>query len=208
MSGAEPVGFDLTIQEESAAEEADAPEAAVPARRAGTRPKRGGDPGLAILLIASGSGADNVTALLEQAFEDRCSVASECGTVEGATIMRRQEHDICLLMEDDAGGDAIGFVRSCVEAGDRPVIVLASDADSELDLKAVEAGAADCIPANELTADALERAIRHALMREHVTARVARSRPSPRRSGSSTRYATPTIASSTMPATIFARRSP
>ena len=170
MSRAESVGFDLDIWGTSDAEEAD-----TPSPGADARPRAGADSGLAVLVIASGSGAaDTVSVLLEQAFEDRCRVEHAGSAVAGADIMQRREHDICIFVEDEDADDVIGFVRSSAETAQRPVIILASSADSQLDLRAVDAGAADCIPTDDLTADTLKRSIRHALMREHVAARAHR----------------------------------
>ncbi len=131
------------------------------------------DPGLSVLLIAASENiADNTARLIERAFGSRCAWQHIRTADEGIALMQRNEHDIHLITDDISGDGVAAFVRTSINAGCRqPIIVLASQADPGLDLEALEAGATDCIPQNELTPDLLERSIRHALVREHTLKR-------------------------------------
>jgi signal transduction histidine kinase len=136
-------------------------------------PAADGDAGLRILLFDSDiDAAETAGATLHEIFGDRCHwecVGDISRTVE---LMRRGEHDVYLFAEDTSAGDAVDFVRSRVGEGcHMPIIVLTKEGDSNLDLKLLDAGAADCIPKTELTRGILERSIRHALLRQHVIAR-------------------------------------
>lgn len=172
MSRVGPVGLDSDSQATSVETAGSATAAGTAVDRSRAEP--GADRGLTILLVAGDAEAGaEATALLERAFQDRCHVECVSGAADAALTQSQHEHDVCLLL-DGAAEDTIAFVRSSAESGQPPVIVIASNANTDLDLKAVDAGAADCIPGGELTAEALERSIRHALMREHVTARTRR----------------------------------
>jgi signal transduction histidine kinase len=60
--------------------------------------------------------------------------------------------------------DGIRFVRDVVTRGCKaPVILLTGQGDREVDLAAMEAGAADFLNKSQMTADLLERAIRYAI---------------------------------------------
>ncbi len=136
----------------------------------GGRARSCAHPGLSVLLVAASDNlADRTAGLVESAFGNRCAWQHTRTVDDGNALMQRNEHDIYLLADDLSGDGAAALVRSSINAGCRqPIIVLASHADPRLDLKALEAGAADCLPLDELTPGLLERSIRHALVREHT----------------------------------------
>ena len=139
------------------------------------RLERTAEPGLSILLLESDIEAvEAISALLRSIFGDCSSCDWVSDAAHGVELMRQGNHDICLFAEDPKIGDAAEFVRSSMSSGcGGPIIVLAND-NTDLDLRAVEAGAADCIPKDELTPRILERSIRHALLREFSIARARR----------------------------------
>jgi hypothetical protein len=116
--------------------------------------------------------ADATAALLQQVFGDRCRWDRVSDAAQGVEIMQRDGHDVCLFADDPKAGDAAEFVRSSIHSGyRRPIIVLVRNANTDVDLSTIDAGAADCIPKDELTPRALERSIRHALLRKYSAAR-------------------------------------
>lgn len=169
MSRAEPDGFDHHDSARSA-QAGDSP------ARGRARQQPATDAGLGILLIDTDPQSTTETAaLLRQTFGDRSrteSVGDAAAAVE-ATLQDR--HDVLVFAEGPASGDPAEFVRSSIQAGcRRPIIVLARNANTQVDLTVVDAGAADCIPRDELTPGLLERSIRHALLRQHSVARSQR----------------------------------
>jgi signal transduction histidine kinase len=132
-------------------------------------------PGLNVLLIEESlKAAEAVDALLKEAFGERCRCVRVDDLPELAGLARDSEHDL-LLIGGNAADNAPELVRSCIGLGfPRPIIVLAGSASDDLDFRAIDAGAVDCIPDRDLSAASLERAIRHALVRENRVARAHR----------------------------------
>jgi two-component system cell cycle sensor histidine kinase/response regulator CckA len=82
----------------------------------------------------------------------------------GLEAVRRREHHICLL--DFRLGELTGLdlLRQARQSGCRqPMILLTGQGDHEVDVEAMNAGAADYLIKGQLNADTLERAIRYAL---------------------------------------------
>jgi hypothetical protein len=134
-----------------------------------------------IAIVENETAASEATpALIEQIFGDRCRWDRIADVAQAVDLMRQDEHDIYLVCESPQEGwtlpgNAAEFVRSSISSGcHRPIIVLAQNANADLDLNVVDAGAADCIPMGELTPGTLERSIRHALLREHGITRTGR----------------------------------
>jgi signal transduction histidine kinase len=133
------------------------------------------NPGLNVLLIQPDpEAAETVNALLGEAFGARCRCVTVSDPAEIADFSRPSEHDL-LLIGASASGNAADLVKSCIDLGfPRPIIVLAGADSDDLDFQAIDAGAVDCIPSRDLNAGSLERAIRHALVRENRVARADR----------------------------------
>ena len=137
------------------------------------QPATEGGAGLGILLLDNDvDAAEAAGVTLHEIFGDRCQWECVSNADHAVELMRHGEHDVYLFAEDARTGDAVDFVRLRIEEGCyKPIIVLTKDGDANLDLKLLDAGAADCIPKSELTRGVLERSIRHALLRQHVIAR-------------------------------------
>ncbi len=85
---------------------------------------------------------------------------------QAAELLAEERHDVCLCSEGPSV-DAVAVIGAAIGAGcTAPIIVLAQGQNTDSDLKAIDAGAADYIPKAELTPAALERSIRHALVRQ------------------------------------------
>ncbi len=93
-----------------------------------------------------------VSTLLQSIFGDRSSCDWISDTAQGVELMQHGNYDVVLFAATPKTGDAAQFVRSSTSSGcGGPIIVLADNDNTDLDLRAVEAGAADCIPKHELT---------------------------------------------------------
>ena len=87
----------------------------------------------------------------------------------GKAALARDAHDICLLDYQLDGNDGLTLMREAIAAGCRkPMIVVTAHGSRGIDLRAIEAGAADYIVKGRVDAAVLERAIRYALGRSHV----------------------------------------
>jgi PAS domain S-box-containing protein len=92
-------------------------------------------------------------------------------------VIRRQEHDICLL--DYRLGERTGLelLRESQSLNCRaPMILLTGQGDHEIDLEAMKAGAADYLVKGQLNANTLERAIRYAIEGKRAEERLRRDR--------------------------------
>jgi signal transduction histidine kinase len=72
--------------------------------------------------------------------------------------------DVCLLNYRLGNRNGLGFLREVTEKGCKmPVILLTGVGNYEIDLIAMETGAADYLPKDEINASILERSIRYAI---------------------------------------------
>ncbi len=111
--------------------------------------------------------AATIRGVLHEAFGDGCVCDWVSDREEAAEQIRVGSHDVHLCVDGPQGGDALALVRASVDAGNTAaVILLAPAANADFDLKMVEAGADDYMILDGLTAGALERSIRHALIRQ------------------------------------------
>ncbi len=136
-------------------------------------PGRVSDGVFRILVIEEGDAAKQTASMLGTIFGDRCKQDRIADFEAAVGYMQKNEHDLYIVAD---GLKAVDLVRSSIDAGcDRPIIVLATDAAADADLKALDAGAADYIPKADVTPAILERSVRHALVREHRIGRTRRA---------------------------------
>jgi signal transduction histidine kinase len=119
---------------------------------------------LRLLLVESDAeAAARVRALLHQALGGRLVSDWVGDRDEAAALIVKHPHDLYLC----AAGMESGLIASLRTGGPAlaaPVIVIGErGADAAADLRAMDLGASDYIPADELTPSGLRRAIRHAL---------------------------------------------
>jgi signal transduction histidine kinase len=91
--------------------------------------------------------------------------------------VHRHEHDICLLdyrLGSRTGLELLGESKSV--NGRLPMILLTGQGDHEIDIEAMEAGAADYLIKGQLDADKLDRAIRYAIQGQFAKERLRRER--------------------------------
>src|SRR5919106_347193 len=83
--------------------------------------------------------------------------------------------DVCLLEQVLPDGDGLEIVRAAPSRGcDAPIIILTGSGSLDLDLQAMELGAADYLDKSRIDATLLERAIRYALSRRRQAQRLSR----------------------------------
>jgi diguanylate cyclase len=83
--------------------------------------------------------------------------------------------DVCLLEHALPDGDGLEIVRAAPSRGcDAPIIMLTGRGNLDLDLQAMQLGAADYLDKSRIDAALLERAIRYALNRRQQAQRLSR----------------------------------
>ncbi|MEX0652749.1 MAG: response regulator [Phycisphaeraceae bacterium] len=125
---------------------------------------------LAILLVDDDEDAYVATRYLISNIRDWQIQLDWASTYEqGLAIMRRREHDIYLIDYRLNGHDGLQLMRAAVAHGCRaPMIILTGLKDHEMDVRAMEAGAADYLIKDRLDAMHLERCIRYSLERQKL----------------------------------------
>ena len=92
----------------------------------------------------------------------------------GLEAMCRNQHDVVLVDYHLGLQDGIELLRAALERGcQAPVILLTGAGQPQLDLEAMQAGAADYLVKVHLRADSLERTIRYAVQRKRAAALAA-----------------------------------
>ncbi len=126
-----------------------------------------------ILLVDDDLGDQEMTrAMLSQAQRVRYELDWASSYEEALDALQRRAHDLYLvdyLLEDRSGLDLLREARR--RGIDAPVIMLTGRGSREVDLEAMEAGAADYLVKGRIDPELLERSIRYALER----ARAARA---------------------------------
>ncbi len=96
---------------------------------------------------------------------------------DGLAAIQESRHDVYLVDHQIGGRSGVELVAAAITAGcQAPLIVTASDENRELDVAAMQAGAADFLVKEVHDAAALERAIRYALERQRLLAALATER--------------------------------
>ncbi|MGO9312345.1 MAG: PAS domain S-box protein [Syntrophobacteraceae bacterium] len=87
----------------------------------------------------------------------------------GAQGICSAEHDVCLLDYRLGARDGLELLREVAGCGRKmPIILLTGQGGYDVDLKALEAGAADYLVKGQITADLLERSIRYSMARKRT----------------------------------------
>jgi len=88
---------------------------------------------------------------------------------QGLHAMALNQHDVCLVDYRLGAQNGIDLLRAAMERGcQAPVILLTGAGEHEIDMEAMQAGAADYLVKTQLQANALERSIRYALQRKRA----------------------------------------
>src|SRR5207237_3027520 len=92
----------------------------------------------------------------------------------GLDAMVLNQHDVCLVDYRLGAQNGIELLRAAMERGcQAPVILLTGAGEHQVDLEAMQAGAADYVVKAQLQANSLERSIRYALQRKRAAALTA-----------------------------------
>jgi two-component system sensor histidine kinase/response regulator len=96
---------------------------------------------------------------------------------QGLDAIHRGEHDVYLIDYRLGARDGLELLREAIALGCRaPLIMLTGQADHEIDMQAMKAGAADYLVKDELDASRLERSVRYAVERQRLLAALNRER--------------------------------
>jgi PAS domain S-box-containing protein len=89
----------------------------------------------------------------------------------------RAEHDVYLLDYRLGGKDGVELLREVIARGcEKPIILLTGQGGYDVDIEAMEAGAADYLVKGQITPDLLERSIRYATVQKHADLELRRYR--------------------------------
>jgi diguanylate cyclase (GGDEF)-like protein len=106
--------------------------------------------------------------LLARAENARFRVERAIDAETGLLRLQAGDHDVCLVDYRLPGQDGLDLARMAARRGVRaPVILLSGLTVPELEIEAVEAGAADFLDKEQFEVERLERAIRMAMARAH-----------------------------------------
>jgi len=90
---------------------------------------------------------------------------------KGLDAMLQNRHHMYLVDYRLGAHNGIELLRAAIEGGcQSPVILLTGAGEHQIDLEAMEAGAADYLVKTELQSNTLERSLRYALQRQKATA--------------------------------------
>lgn len=88
---------------------------------------------------------------------------------EGLKQIETDRHDLYLIDYRLGADDGLQLLREAVQAGSQaPIIMLTGQADRDIDMAAMQAGAADYLVKGRLDGQLLERSIRYALERSRL----------------------------------------
>jgi signal transduction histidine kinase len=91
----------------------------------------------------------------------------------GLESMSQQQHDVYLVDYNLGEHNGLEFVREAVRLDCKaPVIVMTGQGGQLVDIAAIESGATDYLPKGQITADLLERSIRHSIQHKRAEAAV------------------------------------
>ena len=92
---------------------------------------------------------------------------------EGLASIERAEHAVCLVDFQLGARTGLDLIREAVRKRVKtPFILLTGKGDREVDFESMRLGASDYLEKSRLTSDGLERAIRYALDRSGIVARL------------------------------------
>ena len=95
----------------------------------------------------------------------------------GVQGLCRAEHDVYLLDYRLGGRDGLELLREVTARGcERPIILLTGQGGYDVDIEAMEAGAADFLVKEQITPDLLERSIRYSIVQKRADLELRRYR--------------------------------
>jgi diguanylate cyclase (GGDEF)-like protein/PAS domain S-box-containing protein len=133
------------------------------------------DPAIKVLLVEDDHDDFVITRdILRRAPRVRYELSWASGYDEALEAIARNEYDACLLDYRLGQRNGLDLLRQALEGGCQvPFILLTGQSEHDVDVAAMEAGAADYLLKERLSPSVLERSIRYAIERTH-TARLLR----------------------------------
>jgi len=118
-----------------------------------------------VLLIEDSESDYLLTRRMLSSFENQAVDLEWVSTWQaGIEAIRRATHDVCLLDYRLGGGDGLELLKESRKTfHNAPVILLTGVADYQLDVEAMQLGAADFLVKDQITPALLERSIRYAI---------------------------------------------
>ena len=93
---------------------------------------------------------------------------------QGLQTMVLNQHDVCLVDYRLGAQTGVELLRAARERGcQAPVVLLTAAGEHEIDIEAMQAGAADYLVKTQLQSNSIERSIRYALQRKRAAAMAA-----------------------------------
>jgi PAS domain S-box-containing protein len=112
--------------------------------------------------------------LLSEIKGDRFALDWEKTYPGGLKALMRNQHDVCLADYRLGEKTGLDLLHAALEHGcHAPIILLTGTGDQQIDVAAMQAGAADYLVKGQLRADSLGRSIRYALQRKRAAAMAA-----------------------------------
>jgi len=107
---------------------------------------------------------------------DRSYKLQWAGTYEDALkLLAGETFDVCLFDYSLGARSGLDLLRKAVSLGyTAPIILMTGRGDTDIDLEAMRAGAADYLCKNEMSADLLDRSIRYAIQHKRAEDRILR----------------------------------
>jgi len=113
-------------------------------------------------------------ALLDKAQTIDCTLDWVSSYEEGRDAVLADTYDVCLVDYRLGAGSGLDLLEEVNDHGgvEAPIIFLTGQGDLEVDLSAMEAGAADYLSKDEIDAPLLERSLRYAVERKQAEQRI------------------------------------
>jgi PAS domain S-box-containing protein len=134
------------------------------------------DTGIVRVLLVEDDEDDFIIArdLLSEIPGRRCAIDWVKNFEAGVETMCQNQHDVVLVDYHLGAHTGIEVLRTAQEGGcQAPIILLTGAGERQVDVEAMQAGAADYLVKGNLRADSLERSIRYAVQRKRAAAMAA-----------------------------------
>lgn len=126
--------------------------------------------------IHSGEAENSILHLLAHSFSSRYALTRVNSLQEALNVLRVDQVDLVLLDLGATGAIGLRSIDRVLKTMPMvPILVLAEQEDKQAALEAVEAGAQDYLVKTSMTADALDRVIRHGVERHRYQQRIKES---------------------------------
>ena len=136
------------------------------------------EPPVRVLLVDDDESTFIITReLFDERYSERFAFDWAGSFDDGLAAIKREQHDVYLVDHRLGGRSGIDLLKAAVAAGCRaPLIVMTGQDSREIDVSAMQAGAADFLVKDVYDVSRLEHAIRYALERQRLHAEIEHER--------------------------------